>query len=764
MIQSDASSAVKAAPSVLGITHGKASREGLLSRWRDQKDMDSGPHKRTTQEYGYTWAVESVEVTPETGRVNERRLSEADQVSPFPGSPEGEDSSSEPRVGNAESLESLLQPGNGAAARSRAQLFQGTLPAQARLGNCQPSSHQSAPYSSPGYPSLPVSEEPYMRLPPLRSDSVQPAQQRGSATPNSFGRYASGPMTPMSGVSIPMNQGSFGSTGIGVGPPGTPSFSQAPSQTSSESRLQTGAPTYRHSPMRRGNTAVGVTTASRNQQGGPVPVSPFTHPGASLSNSNARIQAQEEYRTSNRRFAEEMGVRGSPALPPRGASDLRHPRSLQPGPPTNLPRPQHTMTPQSLVQSQPFSSPLHSNAVFDTEAARWERSARERQRRNQQSAEGFASVDSQQVEGPGPNHHHAKDAANRQIRRPTTMEADRYRMSNPLVRDEPTWVVKIYILMSRIMHGQHEGRPYTDLPTVTAEEMQGFRLQYRSTPVFIWPREYTIPDSQATVALQALKLLGLSLTKSGLVTQPTGPAQSATDTPAPPHGSARPGVAAQSDDDGHVPEYLLDQFIETLANSGEEEALRLVRESKAMSAGNRQNPGIPPRKRSNATAEDRREAPRTHEGFPFNTAASRARAMLAERGFDPHNDDAYVGALAFDPNDDDAYGGALAFDPMRSIGIEIDDDPAAFGITEIRNARGEIMVARSSRRPARNNDNNSPALNTEIIDIHIEDDLVGAAESATPVEKFRRLMNSSPTRQIPTKTAGGGEDSDVIAE
>ncbi|KAL1862942.1 hypothetical protein Daus18300_008273 [Diaporthe australafricana] len=414
MIQSDASSAVNAALSVLGTTHQKASREGLLSRWRDQRDMDSKPLKRTTQEYGDTWAVESVEVTPETGRVNKRRLSEDDQVSPFPGSPDGdEDSSSEPRVGNAESSGSLLRPGNAAAARARAQPFQGTPPAQARLSNSQPFSHQSAPYSSPANTSLPSLESYIGYSPPRPPNAVQRAQHQGSTTP------------------------------IGI---------------------------------------------------------------------------------------------------------------------------------------------------------------------------------------------------------------------------------------------------------VTAEEMQEFRLQYRSTPVLFWPREYEISDTHATVALQALKLRGLSLTELGLVTQPTNPTQSATDTPTL-RGSGHPGGAAQPGHDGHAPEYLLDRFIE------------------------------------------RYEATRTHEGFPPNPAASRARAMLAA-------------GRGFQPRDDDAHGGALASGPVRSIVIQIDDDPADFGITEItcRNARGETIVSRSARRPAQNNGNNSLALNTEIIDIHIEDDLVGAAESTTPAEKFRRLMNSSPTR------------------
>ncbi|KAK7700627.1 hypothetical protein SLS64_010771 [Diaporthe eres] len=168
-----------------------------------------------------------------------------------------------------------------------------------------------------------------------------------------------------------------------------------------------------------------------------------------------------------------------------------------------------------------------------------------------------------------------------------------------------------------------------------------------------------------------MKLLGLSLGRLWQLRQSTG-----------------------SDDDGYVPEYLLDRFVEILELSGEQQALRFLRESKARAA-----------RESRSSNRSRRK---------------RRNAMM----------------------------GMSDESRISSMDRVIDDDLSAFGITSVQNARGQIMMAGSSRR--RENVNSSPALN-RTIEIHIDDDLVGAAESSTPVEKFRRLMNSSPTQKNPKK-------------
>ncbi|KAI3393156.1 hypothetical protein diail_4681 [Diaporthe ilicicola] len=201
------------------------------------------------------------------------------------------------------------------------------------------------------------------------------------------------------------------------------------------------------------------------------------------------------------------------------------------------------------------------------------------------------------------------------------------------------------------------------------------------------------------------------------------------------------------DGDGHVPEYLLDQFMGILNVSGEQEAVRFLQESKARAGQNNQNSRQSQRKRSNTTAQESDEGPSMLKPrlLPPSKSPARGMAWAHSRGRAWSPDD------VFDPLEDDPSGGALAFGTIPGLEGVIDDDPASFGISEIRNARGEIMVAPPSRRSAQSTDNNSPALNARVIDIHIEDDLVGAAESATPVAKFRRLMSSSPHKRSPTK-------------
>ncbi|KAJ0114424.1 hypothetical protein J7T55_010813 [Diaporthe amygdali] len=314
------------------------------------------------------------------------------------------------------------------------------------------------------------------------------------------------------------------------------------------------------------------------------------------------------------------------------------------------------------------------------------------------------------------------------IPRVTTPEAEEFRMSYPDLRDYPTWKVKLYMLGSKIMRRQRNGRPYTGLPEVTPEEIQEFPIQFRSIPGFR-PHETQISDAHATAFLQALKLLGLSLTEVRRLAQAHGSSH-----------SAHLLEATQPAADDYVPEYLIDKFMDVFEISGEEEAFRFLRESKAKAAGTIQKSGPSHRKRSKTATEESNESPNMR--MPGRHASS-GRVVREQ---------AFALDAVFNPLEDDPYGGALAFGPMRSMDVLIDDNPAVLGITRIQNSRGETMVAGSSGRSVRNNDNSSPVLN-RTIDIYIEDDLVGAAESTAPVEKFRRLMSSSPTPQSPKKRA-----------
>lgn len=272
--------------------------------------------------------------------------------------------------------------------------------------------------------------------------------------------------------------------------------------------------------------------------------------------------------------------------------------------------------------------------------------------------------------------------------------------------------LKVYLLAIKI-------HSYPGLPEVTAEDIQVFRRQYRSMPALRWSQDAVqLREDLARSIIQAMRLLGSSLEQLWQHRQPTRPAQSASGTRSaePAEPAQLPGTT-QPDDDGHVPEYLLDEFVSILELNGEQEALRFLRESKARAVQGSQGSSQSQRKRS--------QPGRRSQAFSLDEV--------------------------FDPGDDDPYGGALAFGHMRSGDIVIEDDPAAFGITEIRNARGEIMAGRNSRRQSSNNNNNSGLVLNRTVDIHVEDDLVGAAESSTPVEKFRRLMNSSPPLKSPKK-------------
>lgn len=319
---------------------------------------------------------------------------------------------------------------------------------------------------------------------------------------------------------------------------------------------------------------------------------------------------------------------------------------------------------------------------------------------------GHANAASQQVERPQSGHL-AAGALRPDILRPTTPEVETFRQTYPHGpwRNVPVPILKAYLLSAKISVMQERGIPHAGLPEVTAEEIQEFRQQYRSMPALSWPRDAQLQDDLVRPAIQAMKILGTSLARLWQHRRSTGRA-----------GSAQLPGTTQSDDDGHVPEYLLGEFMAILQLRGEQEALRFLQESKAKAAGQSQGSGQSRRKRSGAVKRD--------EVFSLDDV--------------------------FNPGNDDIHGSALAFGNMRSGDIVIDDDPATFGITEIRNAGGEVMF--DARRRVSNNNNSSPALN-RTIDIHVDDDLVGAAEASAPVEKFRRLMNSSPTHSPQKKRA-----------
>lgn len=299
------------------------------------------------------------------------------------------------------------------------------------------------------------------------------------------------------------------------------------------------------------------------------------------------------------------------------------------------------------------------------------------------------------------------------------------RQSSERLRNQPILNVKIIVLACRIMAKQRRGQSYASLPQVTAEDVQEFRLQYRSMPVFIWSADSTIPDEKVKAMLQAMQLFGFSLAELWQLSQHNEPSHSeaGTQTANPPQSARLPRMA-QPENDGHVPEYLLDEFMEILEISGEQEALRFLRESKAKAA-----------QQSQGSDRSRRERRTAIRGMSDASTRKRTERFALDDIFEPRDDDPYV-----DP---------LTFARMRNnMDIVIDDDPSDFGIMEIKNERGEIMAKGSTRR--RDHVDSSPVLN-RTIDIHIEDDLVGAAESTTPVEKFRRLMDSSPTPSSPKK-------------
>lgn len=635
------------------------------------------------------------EETPETGRGDERPLSEDEDMSLAPGDPAGsQNTSPSPRVNKTGSSDTHVRPRSGDVLQN--QPSQVNSPVQP-FGYLQPMPH-------PPMPHQPMLHQPMLHRPmPHQSFPQQFLPQQSlaqqyvpHATPGNTSlqfpqqvaqpphiqpAHYTGPINqldnhgPVFAAMTHVNRGSFAPIAYGGRPPQAPPYLQAPIQTSPEGRPQASPAAYTHVLTRPENAAGRSINASWNQD----PANSWPSPRANLPPNTCTLHT------------------GSL---PQGGSGFRprHPSQLNPS--AAAFQPQQLVSSQDHETPQQYMPPQHS-------ATRSEAVIKENQ--NQHSSEGTAS--------PAPHRNEATNPPGNQIPRVTTPEAEHFRNSQPRLRHQSVLNVKILIVAFKIMVMRKRGHPYTGLPGVTAEDVHEFRRQYRAMPVFIWSRELRVPDDMVTAILQAIRLRGLYLVVLWQLRLPSVPAQPATIArSAKPKKSTRHSGTTRPDDDGHVPEYLLDEFMAILAQSGEQEALRFLRESKAKAAGESQGSGSSRRKRRTAITGMSDESPkRRAQGFTLDDI--------------------------FSSGDDEPYGG------MDAV---IDDDLQAFGITEIKNASGQIMARVSSRRG--DNVNSSPALN-RTVDIHIEDDLVGAAESSTPVEKFRRLMNSSPTQKSRKKRA-----------
>lgn len=641
-------------------------------------------------------AVAEGEETPETGRGNEQPLSEDDNMSLSAGDPDGDQNTSRAqRVNTTGSSNTQVRPDLGAL--PQAQLSQEYPPVQASFGNLQPMPNQPMPPQSMPHQPMPYQPWRHQSLPPQAwPQQCLPYPTPGNPYPHFFQQAAAGlppPQPPepphmqpvrhegyanqgaIHGLLYDGNMYSFPSdippTAFGGGPFHPLAYPQLPSQNSSEGGPRSRTPANTQVSTRPGNAADRFATVYSNQ----VPANSTPSPRMSLPpNINAPTQPQVWNRQAAGSGLQDLRMRDPQqrhtGFGPQIGSDFRPRHPSQLGPPMGTFQPPHVISSHSHEGPQRSVPPLHTTT-------------------GHRSVQGPTGAASRRVEGPEPGHFATV------VPRVTTPEVEHVRNSLPSMRDEPVLNLRIYLLASRITGRQRRGQPYTRLPGVTAEEVQEFRLQYKSMPVFTWSREVRQPDDLVKTILQAMKLLGLSLARLWQLRQSTGSGQSASGTQSanPPESAQLPGTT-QPDDDGHVPEYLLDRFVEILELSGEQQALRFLRESKARAA-----------RESRSSDRSRRK---------------RRNAMM----------------------------GMSDESRISSMDRVIDDDLSAFGITRIQNARGQIMVAGSSRR--RENVNSSPALN-RTIEIHIDDDLVGAAESATPVAKFRRLMNSSPTQKNPKK-------------
>lgn len=753
-----------------------AFNDAMSFTFEDIAELDSFLEEETEAEK----VVAEGEETPETGRGNDQPLSEDDDIFFPAGNAAGsQNTPPAPRVNDTRSSNTRSRPNLGSL--PQAQPSQVYPPAQASSGYFQPMPYQHMPYQPMPYQPMPYHPGPYQpgpyqpgsyqpmpqQYPPYsmpgntvsqegtQPPHTQPSQHDDSA--NQLGNYGLA-----SSASMAMNRGSYDSTWYSGEPLRYSPYPQLPNQNSSEGRPRATAPANTHLTLRPENAAGGSTTAYRNQ----LPANSGPHPGPSLPpNTSAPVQRQAwDHRPAGSGSEDMRGGNSHPrytGFVPQSGSDFRPRTPSQLGPSVATPRPQNAILPRSHETPQQYMPPPQSvmgskqvteqeiqqlsRNIFNDRFPRYLRNnnlteetcppasrkdlealcealARAQHRRNQHSSREPARASSQRIEVPEPGNL-ATDAYQSQIPQVTTPEAERKRHSNEGLRDQPVLNVKVIMLGAKIMAKQRRGQPFTNLPRVTVEDVQEFRLQYRSMPVFTWPPELPVPDDKVEAILQGMQLLGFSLAELWQLSEHGEPTKSATGTQSagPSQSAQLPGMA-QPGDDGHVPEYLLDEFMEILEIGGEQEALRFLRESKAKAAQQSQGSDQSRRKRRTAIRGMNDTSPRERtERFALDDI--------------------------FEPRDDDPYGDHLAFGRMHNnMDIGIDDDPSDFGIMEIKNERGQIMARGSSR----DNVDSSPVLN-RTIEIHIDDDLVGAAESTTPVEKFRRLMDSSPTQGSPKK-------------
>lgn len=214
--------------------------------------------------------------------------------------------------------------------------------------------------------------------------------------------------------------------------------------------------------------------------------------------------------------------------------------------------------------------------------------------------------------------------------------------------------------------------------------------------------------------------------------------------------SAPPTQSAEADQSGsydHVPDRLMGPFMEILLKQGEVAARKFLKESTTES----------PRQRTWAVKRKSKTKPPTK---PRGSAMSQPDYMdhVTQK---PHGLHASYDEV-FNPSYNDPYGGSAAFCRMESLdGTVIADDPGVYGIGKIQNANGVTVARALSRRGGHSEDHQTPRLNKKVVDIHIDDDLVGAAQADAPIEKFRRLMGSSP---LAGRGPGRGRQEEVVGE
>ncbi|KUI71911.1 hypothetical protein VM1G_08034 [Cytospora mali] len=196
-----------------------------------------------------------------------------------------------------------------------------------------------------------------------------------------------------------------------------------------------------------------------------------------------------------------------------------------------------------------------------------------------------------------------------------------------------------------------------------------------------------------------------------------------------------PAEASQPGPDDYIPDHMIEPFMDILQSHGHEVAhifLRQMRSRRKMSrkSGQRntakpKTPGLSVARSNFTSSVDAPNAPR-------------------RSGIGQHHGESFSLQPIFDSPDDDPDSQAPAFHRLLTPdGAVIADDPGVYGITEIWNSKG-VRVAKGSSSRTHNDNDQTPTLNRQVIDIHIEDDLVGAAKVDAPVEKFRWLMSSSP--------------------